>query len=298
MTTAAASQSGTDDPGPVIDIHTHCSRIYFPRDGGVRTLLPEQMVNRMDRLGIDRAVLLALECPDSYSEYYLSHTVLEDATRFPERLIPFVHLDPRSRNAGTSAAQMRDRFEQMQRLGARGCGEHKVGLPIDHPWSQEMYAICGELGWPILFHSDFTLNADENGQPGLERVVREHPNTRFIGHGPLWWAEISGDFDRRSGTAYPKGSVAPGGSVDRLLATYPNLYGDLSAGSGYGAMTRDPGFTEGFVERHWRRLLLGTDYLRPGQDLPIVPWVRTAAMDEAHRRAIMGGNAARLLGIG
>ncbi len=31
---------------------------------------------------------------------------------------------------------------------------------------------------------------------------------------------------------YPKGPVTPGGLTDRYLSDYPNLYGDLSAGSG------------------------------------------------------------------
>ena len=31
-----------------------------------------------------------------------------------------------------------------------------------------------------------------------------------------------------------------------LLRKYPNLYGDLSAGSGYNAITRDPAFGDAF----------------------------------------------------
>ena len=41
---------------------------------------------------------------------------------------------------------------------------------------------------------------------------------------------------------YPDGPVAPGGAIDTLMDKYPNLHGDLSAGSGAGAISRDPEF--------------------------------------------------------
>ena len=41
-----------------------------------------------------------------------------------------------------------------------------------------------------------------------------------------------------------------GGLTDRWLEEYPNVYGDLSAGSGWNALTRDPEFGPDFVRRH------------------------------------------------
>ena len=58
---------------------------------------------------------------------------------------------------------------------------------------------------------------------------------------------------------YPKGPVRPGGLTDHLLADYSNLYGDLSADSGLNAITRDPDFARGFIERHSRKLIWGSD---------------------------------------
>lgn len=46
---------------------------------------------------------------------------------------------------------------------------------------------------------------------------------------------------------------------DRLLGDYSNLYGDFSAGSGLNAITRDPDFARGFLNRHRRRLIWGSD---------------------------------------
>ena len=76
------------------------------------------------------------------------------------------------------------------------------------------------------------------------------------------------------------------------------MYLDLSARSGYNALTRDPQFTTGFVERHWRRMLLGTDIVHAGDELPILEWLRTLDVSDEVRAAIAGGNARRLLGLG
>jgi predicted TIM-barrel fold metal-dependent hydrolase len=177
--------------------------------------------------------------------------------------------------------------------GIRGYGEHKTGLPFTHPLSMDIYHIAGELGLPVLFHMDNRLNTDDVGLPGLERVLRELPGTTFIAHAQLWWAHISAEVDPSVG--YPQGPVAPGGAVDRLLATYPNLYADLSAFSGYNAVTRDPEFTAGFLERNWSRLLFGTDYLAAAQELPIVEWLEQYPLDEAKKAAIWGGTLGTLL---
>lgn len=91
--------------------------------------------------------------------------------------------------------------------------------------------------------------------------------------------------------------MAPGGALDRLLERYENLYLDLSARSGYNALTRDPDFTAGFVARHWRRMLFGTDIVFPGDPLPIVGWLRNLAVPEEVREAIAEGNARRVLGL-
>ena len=60
-------------------------------------------------------------------------------------------------------------------------------------------------------------------------------------------------------TLYPLGPVTPGGLTDRLLTDYPNMFGDLSAGSGLNALNRDEEFTRGFLERHQDKLLYGSD---------------------------------------
>src|SRR5262249_2396321 len=83
-----------------------------------------------------------------------------------------------------------------------------------------------------------------------------HPNVTFIGHATTWWANISADPGESD---YPTGPVKPGGLTDRLLSDYPNVYADLSAGSGLNALTRDPDFARDFVRRHESKLIFGSD---------------------------------------
>jgi len=60
--------------------------------------------------------------------------------------------------------------------------------------------------------------------------------------------------------AYPTGKVLPGGEIIRMLRTYPNLYCDMSAGSGCNALSRDPEFAREFLITYQDRVLFGRDY--------------------------------------
>ena len=137
--------------------------------------------------------------------------------------------------------------------GAKGFGEHKTGVPIDSDVNLRVYEACTNLKLPVLFHLDNLRNTDAPGLPGLEKVLKQFPDIPFIGHGPGWWASISGDVDAKGLGGYPKTPVAPGGAMDRLMETYPNIYGDLSAGSGANALSRDMKHAREFVLRRQDR---------------------------------------------
>ena len=141
---------------------------------------------------------------------------------------------------------------------------------LDDPRALELFHKAGELKCPVVLHMDVPYLSDENGKQvyqtywygggagSLERALRACPETVFIGHAPGFWRYISGDADTDSAT-YPRGPVKPGGQVQRLLDTYPNLYADLSAGSGLGALQRDVAYAREFLNRYADRLLFGRD---------------------------------------
>lgn len=274
-----------------IDIHAHSGRLLVDKP----FLSPEVLIAIMDREGIDQACLMAVENPEEVDYYFTTEQVLEACALFPERLIPFCSVDPRHRYP--ESFDPYPLIKEYAERGCRGFGEVLAGVPIDYPGLQKIYAACGEFGLPVLFHADHHICYDEPGAPRLERMLQAYPDTIFIGHSTRFWAEISqnADLDPVRLAAYPSGPVTPTGPTDRLLGQYPNLYGDLSAGSGYTALTRDPAFGLDFLERRQDKLLFGTDVLYPDQKLPIVHFLRNSPISEAAREKILYRNTERLL---
>ena len=155
--------------------------------------------------------------------------------------------------------------------GARICGEWKYRQLFDDPRSLEIFRTAGRLKMPVVLHLDVPYLKNETGQStyqplwfggtvaNLERALEACPETNFIGHAPGFWREISGEADSDP-KQYPDGPVAPGGRLYLLFDKYPNLYADLSAGSGRTALARDPKHALQFVTRYADRLLFGRDY--------------------------------------
>jgi len=272
----------------MIDFHLHMGRIYRYAYPQSMDLTVEQTIDWMDRNGIDIGVLLPLESPEGAHGYFTTEEAVEARDRFPQRLIAFMCVDPRM--AGIE--QLIDSW--MRRFGPSGFGEHINELPFDDPRNKRIYAKCDEYGLPLVFDMNASFLTDEVGLPRFEACLKEFPNVKWVGHGPAFWSAISAD-DPRGG--YPPEPIIPGGALDRLFAEYDHLYADLSAGSGYNAMTRDPDFARGFIERHWPRLMFGTDVVFHNHPIPQFEWFRKTDISDEVREAIAEGNARRVLGL-
>lgn len=258
----AVQQTGTSIFGSVaaVDAHTHITQPW----GADAALTAGDLVRHMDEYRIAESVVLPLVNPESWDYPVTTAYILRETKPHRDRLIPFCSLDPRTQIDGE---EFRAQLEKYIGYGARGFGEHKVGIPINHPRNLQLFGICGELGLPVLFHLDTIRNTDQPGLPGLEDVLRQLPETNFIGHAQGFWANISGELTPEDMQSYPDSKVLPGGALDRLMDIYPNLYGDMSAGSGANAILRDLDFGEPFILRRADRLVFGTDKLRPDQQL-------------------------------
>lgn len=250
-------------PGRYVDVHVHIGQVWNDsKELGVKALL-----EWMDSREVSQAVVLPLTSPESSSRLITNELVLAETRPHRDRLVPFACLDPRtSWNGGRRG--LIDLLRRSVDAGARGFGEHKPGVRIDDPRSRALYEACGELGLPVLFHLDQARNMDAPGLPGLEAILRDFPKVQFIGHGPGWWASISGDVKEADLAIYPRGPIARRGAIDALMDAFPNIHADISAGSGANALSRDPEFGREFVLRRADRLLFGTDYLEPGQKTP------------------------------
>ena len=147
-------------------------------------------------------------------------------------------------------------IEQYLKRGAKVIGEQKFGVECDSPEMQAIYSLAGEYDVPVLMHWQFKMY--NHGFERFHRMLEKFPRVTFIGHAQMWWANIDRKHAEPS-VSYPKGPITAGGLTDRYLSDYQNMYGDLSAGSGLNALTRDEGFAREFVSRHRDKLIFGSD---------------------------------------
>ncbi len=276
--------------GRYVDVHTHLGQTWNTTE----PLSADALLRWMDASDIAQAVVLPLVSPESSSYPLTTDFVLAQTRPHRDRLIPFCSVDPRTSYSGGLRGLV-DMLKKYVDQGAKGFGEHKPGVHVDDPRNMTIYAACGELQLPLLFHLDNQRNLDAPGLPGLENALRQHPTTQFIGHGPGWWASISGSVTAADLARYPDGPVAPGGAIDALMDKYPNLHGDLSAGSGAQAIERDLEFGRAFLARRADRLMFGTDFLAPGQKVPQLALFRKLQLAADVEAKIFRDNARTLL---
>jgi predicted TIM-barrel fold metal-dependent hydrolase len=281
-------------PGDYVDMHTHLGQTW----NTTVPLTAEELLRWMDSKRIAQAVVLPLASPESSSYLLTPDFVLQQTAPYRDRLIPFCSIDPRTSYSGGHKGLVA-MLQKYIDAGAKGFGEHKNGLAFDDPQNMAIYAACQELKLPLLFHIDNQRNLDKPGLPGLENALKTHPGCNFIGHGPGWWASISGDATQADLGGYPKGKVAPGGAIDALMEKYQNIYGDLSAGSGAQSISRDLEFGREFLIRRQDRIMFGTDFLAPEQAVPQFELFeqKLADLPAEVKAKIFRDNARKLLGL-
>jgi len=263
--------------GKIVDIHAHLGSFGKYKTVGLSNfwskLTLSELLSYMERRGIGKAVVLPAEDVDDLEDegfYIPTDVVLEACKLVPDKLIPFCWFDPRD-------PQLLDKIKDyIVNRGCRGVGEIKSRLRVDHSILRRVYELCGKLEVSVLLHVENRYNYDIEA---FKKMAEEYSNTIFIVHGQGWWREISRNADpsywkKRELVApeenYPKGKVVPGGRVEEILREYSNVYADLSAYSGYNALTRDLDYTKIFLRKYYRKLIYGTDgldYFCPKYDL-------------------------------
>ncbi len=243
----------------VIDVHGHIGRISPDRREFVDVT---NLIAKMDAWDIDVTCILPLsEHPEGAYLECDTEDIIAACARYPGRLIPFCLIDPRYGNRADM--DFTHLLEEYTARGCKGIGEFLPKMDFDDPRCINLYQQAGRFGLPVLFdmmdcpHS-YGLR-DEFGLPRLERALQLCPETVFIGHGPTFWAEISGEVPSDNRAGYPTGPIAPGGAVSRLMRQYGNMWADISAWSGHNALTRDPAFGIEFLDEFQDKLMFGTD---------------------------------------
>ena len=290
----------------VIDSHNHPHYHGLDAPG---------VIAEMDQFGIDVCWLLTWYLPPS-EHVATSHRVFNPANARPDGTHAGVILDDiaRSRDRypdrfvagycpcpteGNAAARLEAAAAQH---GVRICGEWSYRTVLDDPRSIELFQVAGDLGMPIVLHIDTPYLTDESGKlvyqdvwyggeiACLERALEACPKAIFVGHAPGFWRHISGDAGSDPET-YPYGAITPGGKLFDLFDRYPNLWADLSAGSGLTAMRRDIDHAIRFITRYQDRLLYGRD--APGNNLR--DFLNTLQLSESIQQKLYSENALKLV---
>ena len=254
-----------------IDVHTHCFRDRFTMGTQSVPSVDDFLNNIFDEMGVSECIQL----PSCFEQDITKMgKAYEDANMLaynisqehPNKFHWFCNIDPRMNNF-TADEDLTPYLKRYKDLGAIGFGEVTSNLYIDDPYMENLFKSLEELQLPVLFHMAPNVGstygmADDIGLPRLEKALQKFPKLIFIGHSQVFWAEISSDVNEETREGYPTGSVTPG-RLSELLSKYPNLYADISAGSGYTALTRDPEYGYKFLEEFQDKLMFGSDYLIP-----------------------------------
>jgi hypothetical protein len=293
----------------LIDIHVHCEYARrATRAMGKRLVTPDQLIGLMDSHGIDMVVVLPVASPECEYAPMDPEETLRMSEEYPGRIIPFFNLDARMMR-NTPEADFRPIIREYKELGFKGVGEYMAVLAMDDPRNLNLFGQLEEIGGlPLLFHLGPRFRGcygcyDELGLPRLERVLGMFPDLIFLAHSQTFWYEMTANVSDVFPRPMDYSKIVPGRVVD-LFRGYPNLHGDLSAGSGYAAVSRDPEFGYAFMEEFQDRLYFGTDitYQRAEWNIQIVPFFRDLKENrrispEAYEK-IAWKNADRLLGLG
>jgi len=241
----------------IIDFHTHVDEA--PAFGWIDP--PEKIVGLLDEAGIDLAAVMTYTDLPGLDPYAL-RTILAAVARFPDRLLPFVRLNP---NYPAAAALL----EEAVAAGVRGLKLHPT-TTLAHPAEEPTVALlrrCGELGIPVLFH----CGDDPYTTPqAIALAARLAPQTEIVlGH--------------MGGYLHVEEAI-------EAAAAQPNLYLETSA-MPYPALIRVA------IDRVGAgRVLFGSD--GPGCNPRLERHkVRLAGLSLADEELVMGGNAARLLSV-
>lgn len=278
---------------PIIDIHQHVG--YSGRPDEV--LLAHQRT-----MGITTTILLPAGRPVSRpSTHDGSSNGLQAEARGFEACRAVARAHPGSflvaANEVPDLDDARTSLTAQLAAGAVMIAEQKFGVACDAPEMQALYRLAQEHKVPVLMHWQF--GRYNHGFERFHTMLARYPDVPFIGHAQTWWANIDARHADQT-VLYPKGPVTPGGLTDRYLADYPNMYGDLSAGSGLNALTRDEAFTRDFLVRHQDKLLYGSDcndHDGKGercQGAQTIAAVRRMAANRTVERKLLHDNARRL----
>ncbi len=265
----------------IIDFHTHAfpdklapkalpllaSKVaYAPYgDGTVSNL-----IETMDRCGVDKSVICNI-ATNPKQQTNVNNFALETLSAHPDRLIPLGSVNPFS-------DCIREELDRLTAAGVRGIKLHPdyMGVTVDAPEFDPIFDRCTELGLFIIIHAGFDVCSPHRIHANPDMILRRlerNPDVRLVAAhfgGNMMWSEVE----------------------RKLLGK--NLWIDTSMG-----------VLEGLSEEQARRIIdnHAPDKVLFGSDFPWcdpglnVDYIRSLGFSGERTDAILGGNAAALLGL-
>ena len=285
-----------------IDIHAHTT---FWKDSLLSENLtyatPEQLKKCYEILGVDKGFLLPIASPDAHYSLQPSEEIEYVAKQNSDVFYWFCNIDPKM-GLNSTKSNLSYLIERYKQKGAIGLGEITVNLYVDDPLMENLFYHCEQCDIPVTIHFAEKLYGtyglvDELHLPRFEKILKKFPKLKFLGHSACFWNEIGNNVTDSNRMAYVTGKVNDG-AIARIMRECPNLYCDLSANSGFNAMTRDPDYTYRFIEEFSDRMMFGTDICRPEDIYGLSAWLdesyEKGCISEDNYRKICRENAIRI----
>lgn len=289
--------------GERIDIHAHVKHGTDTSSNPKPTA--EQLFELYARLKIERGGILPILPVGATEGMFDAVHAREIAQAHPDRFFWYTTVD--LQQPTVCETELYDYLAEQKRLGAVGVGEVVSKMYLDDARALTLFACCEALSLPVLCHLSPGFAApyglvDDLGLPRLERVLKQFPRLKYIGHAKPFWNEISVITSEEERKAKPVERVREGRMV-YLMRQYENLYGDLSAQSGACAMCRDREYAAAFLTEFADRILYGCDICSVTNTHPhdlsdLLDRLRQSGeISEAVYQKVCRENAIRLFGL-
>lgn len=243
---------------------------------GARSIVTaEELLASMDASGIDRSVCFGWPFADPAHCVEVNDHLIAVQREHPDRLTCFATVSPA--RPGAVAELRRSAGE-----GLRGAGELNAdaqGFELDSPAIDAVAAACTELAMPLVLHCSEPVGHDYPGKgtatPGqVAAFALRHPALQLV-------------------CAHLGGGLPFYAHMPEVAELCRRLWFDTAAGPFLFAPTAYRTIAD----------LCGADRLLFGSDHPLLPARRyidafaAAELTIAERALVMGGNAAKLLGL-
>ncbi|NOZ82358.1 MAG: amidohydrolase family protein, partial [Euryarchaeota archaeon] len=153
----------------LIDSHVH---LGGPDAGDGATQSEQELLERMERAGVDCAVAFPFNDSGAGECFSASNRRLAEVQRRHERIVCFARLDPNSSVVLQEAARC------IEELGLRGFKLHPTAQKFtpSHPAVEEILRLAARLGVPVVFDN----GKRESGNLEIARVAERVPEAQVI----------------------------------------------------------------------------------------------------------------------